>query len=459
MIFTSISFLFYFLPIVLVIYFIVPKKIKNIILLITSLCFYFIGEPKYILLLLIEVFISFFGTKLIAKSESEEVLYFFIFIHLLLLGIFKYTNFVFDTINSLFRLNINIIDIALPIGISFYSFQIISYEIDVYRKKVKVQNNLFNYMMYVTLFPQLIAGPIVRYETIEKEIKDRTHSFSNVSYGIRRFIIGLSKKVLLANLLGEVCLCFNDALDKTIIFYWLNAICYMLQIYFDFSAYSDMAIGLGRIFGFNFLENFNYPYISQSITEFWRRWHISLGTWFRDYVYIPLGGSRKKQVRNILVVWMLTGIWHGANWNFIIWGLMFGFVLLLEKLVLKKHLDKMPVILRRFYTLFIVMISFVIFSSNTVSDIFNNIFGLFNINNKLFDAYSLDILKSNLVLIVFSIIFTTPLIKNLIERVDNNKLCHNLINILEPIVLLCLLLVSTSYIIDGSYNPFLYFRF
>lgn len=459
MVFASISFLYYFLPIVLLIYFTAPRKYKNIVLLICSLVFYFIGEPKYIVLLILEVIISFYGTKLMDKRDSKDILYVLIFIHLLILGIFKYTNFIFDNIGFILNIKIDFINIVLPIGISFYTFQIISYEIDVYRKNIKVQNNLFDYMTYVTLFPQLIAGPIVRYETIEGELRKRKHTLENISNGIRRFIFGLAKKVLLANLLGEVCLLFNNSIDKTVLLYWLNAICYMLQIYFDFSAYSDMAIGLGKILGFNFLENFDYPYISKSITEFWRRWHISLGSWFRDYVYIPLGGNRKKQIRNILVVWGLTGIWHGASWNFVIWGLLFGILLLIEKLFLKKYLDKMPMIIRRIYTLFIVMISFIIFASNNMTDAINNIVGLFNIKNGLFNKYSIDVLRNNLLLIITSIVFATPLFKNLIIKLNSNKVKHNILNILEPVMLICLLIMSTAYIIDGSYNPFLYFRF
>lgn len=459
MVFTSISFLYYFLPIVLLIYFLVPQKFKNIVLLFSSLTFYFIGEPKYIILLILEIIISFYGTILMDKKESKDILYILIFIQLLILAIFKYTNFIFNNINSIFNTKIDFISIVLPIGISFYTFQIISYEIDVYRKNVKVQKKLLNYMTYVTLFPQLIAGPIVRYETIEKELSERKHTLENISNGIRRFIFGLSKKVLIANLLGEVCLLFNNNLEKTILLYWLNAISYMLQIYFDFSAYSDMAIGLGKIFGFQFLENFNYPYISKSITEFWRRWHISLGTWFRDYVYIPLGGNRKKQVRNILIVWCLTGIWHGASWNFVIWGVLFGIILLVEKLFLKKYLDKIPNSIKRIYTLFIVMISFIIFSSNNMLDAINNIIGLFNIKNGLFDIYSINILKNNLILIIISIILSTPLLNNLVYKMNNNKRIHNILNILEPIILICLLIISTAYIIDSSYNPFLYFRF
>ena len=332
MLFTSISFLYYFLPIVIVAYFIVPKKLKNLILFIASMLFYFYGEPKYIILMIAEILIAYIGAILINKYKSKALLITVVIIHVGLLTIFKYTDFFIENLNNIFNLKLSLLRIALPIGISFYTFQIISYEVDVFKEKVAVQKNLLKLATYVSLFPQLIAGPIVRYETIDKELSSRKHSFENFAYGARRFTIGLAKKVLIANMLGELCNTFSSTNEKSVLFYWMFGISYMLQVYFDFSAYSDMAIGLGRIFGFHFLENFNYPYISKSITEFWRRWHISLGSWFRDYVYIPLGGSRKGNkilIRNLLIVWALTGIWHGASWNFVIWGLMFGIILII----------------------------------------------------------------------------------------------------------------------------------
>ena len=333
MLFTSISFLYYFLPIVIIIYFILPKKMRNFILFIASMVFYFYGEPKYIFLMLTEILIAYIGAILIDKYKSKSLLIITISIHIGLLCVFKYTDFIIDNINTVFNSSLPLLKIALPIGISFYTFQIISYLIDVYNGKVMVQKNLLKLATYISLFPQLIAGPIVRYETISEELDNRKTSIADFSYGVRRFIIGLSKKVLIANLLGELCNQFISTDEKTILFYWIFAISYMLQIYFDFSAYSDMAIGLGRMFGFHFLENFNYPYISKSITEFWRRWHMSLSSWFKDYVYIPLGGNRKglkKQIRNIFIVWLLTGMWHGASWNFIIWGLLFSIILIIE---------------------------------------------------------------------------------------------------------------------------------
>lgn len=460
MLFTSISFLYYFLPITLILYFIIPKKYKNVILLVSSLLFYFYGEPIYVFLMIAEILIAYFGALLIDKYKDKTILIILLIIHISLLFIFKYTDFILTNINNIFNANINLLKLALPIGISFYTFQIISYEVDVYKKKVSVQKNIINLATYVSLFPQLIAGPIVRYESINEELDNRKTTFNDFSYGVRRFIIGLSKKVLLANVLGELCSTFNTISDKTVVFYWLFAISYMLQIYLDFSAYSDMAIGLGRMFGFHFLENFNYPYISKSITEFWRRWHMSLSSWFKDYVYIPLGGSRcekTKIIRNIFVVWFLTGLWHGASWNFIIWGLLFGIVLVIEKLFLQKVLDKTPNIFKHIYVLFIVMISFVIFNGE---NIINNIQGLFGINNISFiNSVSIHYLKNYLIILIISILACTPLFKNIIEKLKNNKKIIKVINLLEPIYLVLLLFIVTVYLIDNSYNPFLYFRF
>lgn len=330
MVFTSISFIYYFLPLLLICYFVVPKKFRNIILLMFSVLFYFYGEPKYMLLMLIEVLISYVVGLLIDKYKSKNILIIGIFIHVLLFGIFKYFNFVIINVNNLFHSNLNLLNVILPIGISFYTFQIISYEIDVYNKKVNVQSNILKYFLYVFLFPQLIAGPIVRYQDVNNEIDNRNVTFEMFERGVRRFIIGLSKKVIIANNLGELCNIYLNLGDKSVLFTWIFAIGYMLQIYFDFSGYSDIAIGLGKMLGFNFPENFNYPYMAKSITDFWRRWHMTLSSWFRDYVYIPLGGNKKgvlKQIRNILIVWLLTGLWHGASWNFIVWGLYFGILL------------------------------------------------------------------------------------------------------------------------------------
>ena len=463
MLFTSISFLYYFLPIVIILYFIVPKKFKNFILFLSSIFFYFCGEPIYTFLMIGEIFIAYVGVRYLEKHRKKSILVSLLAIHIGALGLFKYSDFTINNINQIFGSKIPLLKLALPIGISFYTFQIISYVVDVYRGKVKAQKSFLKLATYVSLFPQLIAGPIVRYETIEKELDSRTSNFENFAYGVRRFVIGLGKKVLIANMLGELCDVFSTTNEKSILFYWIFAISYSLQIYFDFSAYSDMAIGLGRMFGFHFLENFNYPYISKSITEFWRRWHMSLSSWFRDYVYIPLGGNRKGTiilVRNIFIVWALTGIWHGANWTFVIWGLMFGIMLIIEKLFLTKHLEKMPSILQRIYVLFTVMISFIIFNANSIGEAWNNIIGLFGANGEsLINASTVYYLKSYLMVLVIAIIGSTPLLKNIIEKLKTKTNANKIINLLEPIAMASILIIVTAYLVDNSYNPFLYFRF
>lgn len=463
MLFTSISFLYYFLPLVLIIYFIVPRKYKNLILFIFSLLFYFYGEPKYIFLMLLEIFVAYIGAILVDKYKSKDIFIFIIFIHILLLVIFKYTDFIIEIFNNVFNFNLKLFNISLPIGISFYTFQIISYIVDVYKGKVKVQKNFLKLATYISLFPQLIAGPIVRYESIEKELDDRKETFEDFSYGVRRFVIGLFKKVLIANILGELITKFNLIDERSVLLYWIFSISYMLQVYFDFSAYSDMAIGLGRMFGFHFLENFNYPYISKSITEFWRRWHISLGTWFRDYVYIPLGGNRVNKIkflRNIIIVWLLTGIWHGASLNFCIWGLFFGIMLIIEKFSFNKYLEKIPSFIRRIYVLFIVMISFIIFGSSNMNDAFNTIKGLFGFNKEVFiNNYTIYYLKNYLLVLILAILLSTPLIKKLVLKLKKNCFIKKLFDILEIVSIPIILVIVTSYLIDNSYNPFLYFRF
>ena len=463
MLFTSISFLYYFLPTIIILYFITPKKYRNYILLIFSIIFYMYGEPKYVILMLVEILVAYFGALLIDKYKSKEIFLITIIIHIGLLCVFKYTDLFIGTINSIFKTNISFLNIALPIGISFYTFQILSYVIDVYRGKVKVQKNILKLATYVSLFPQLIAGPIVRYETICDELDNRDETIEKFSLGVRRFIIGLAKKVLIANMLGELCTKFSLVDERSVLFYWIFAISYMLQVYFDFSAYSDMAIGLGKMFGFTFLENFNYPFISKSITEFWRRWHISLSSWFKDYVYIPLGGSRKgtlKLVRNILIVWFLTGIWHGAAYNFIIWGLFIGVFLVIEKLWLSKYISKLPKFLRNIYVLFIITISFIMFNAGSINEAFFNIKGLFGLNKEVFiNNYTIYYLKSYLIVLIIAIFGATPLFKNIIEKLKKSKCLNKIINVLEPIFLIILLLLVTAYLIDSSYNPFLYFRF
>ena len=461
MVFSSITFLFYFLPIVLAIYYIVPNKFKNIILLISSFFFYFYGEPKYVVIMAISIITTYIFGILIDKHSKYKKIYLIlsIIVSLGMLVYFKYIDFLITNINLWLTNKIDLINVILPIGISFYTFQLISYIIDVYNGKAKVQKNILKLAMYVSLFPQLIAGPIVRYTTIEEQIEKREYSFEKFSTGIRRFIIGLGKKVLIANVLGELIQVFLISNEKSVLFYWIYAIANMLQIYFDFSGYSDMAIGLGKMFGFEFLENFNYPYIATSITDFWRRWHISLSSWFRDYIYIPLGGNRVSKIkwlRNILVVWLLTGLWHGAAWNFIIWGLYFGILLILEKVFLEKYIKKLPKIISRIYVLIIVMISFIIFSGENTNIILDNIKGLVGIKNvPIITEESIYYCKSYLITIIIGIIGATPILKN----IANSEKIHSIINVIEPIFLLLILVVCTSYIIDGSFNPFLYFRF
>ena len=372
--------------------------------------------------------------------------------------IFKYTDFFIDNINNILNINIPYMNIIMPIGISFFTFQIVGYIVDVYNKKHKSAKNIINFMTYVCLFPQLVAGPIVRYIDVEEELEKRENNFDKFSEGIKRFIIGLSKKVLIANVLGEFT---KSLVTETIISSWLKPISYTLQIYFDFSGYSDMAIGLGLMFGFKFLENFNYPLIASSITDFWRRWHMSLSSWFKDYVYIPLGGNRVgklKWIRNLFIVWFLTGFWHGASWNFIIWGLYFGIILVIEKKFILKYIEKTK-IFKYIYTLFIVVISFLIFNSNNVNDIIINLKNMFGINNlSVLNQETIYFLRNNLVLLCTSIISSTPLIKLTVSKLKKTKI-KIIIDIIEPLTYMLLLIISTAFLIDESFNPFLYFRF
>lgn len=467
MLFSSISFIYYFLPIVLMLYFAVPFKYKNFILLICSLFFYFYGEPIYSILMIVSCISGYLHGLWIEKLKKSRYaklpLICSVVFSIGLLLYFKYADFLINNAIWIFDLNLKPLNVVLPIGISFYTFQILSYTIDVYKGEAKVQRNFFNFAAYVTLFPQLIAGPIVRYTTVEQELSQRNHSIEGFSYGVNRFIVGLSKKVLIANTLGELGKIFSNIQEQTIIFYWIYAIGFMLQIYYDFSGYSDMAIGLGRMFGFNFLENFNYPYISRSITEFWRRWHISLGTWFRDYVYIPMGGNRVsklKWIRNIFVVWFLTGFWHGANWNFVIWGLYFGVFLVLEKFILKNILNKLPSVIGHLYTLFFVLISFVIFNTNNITEFIEYIKGMFGVLNIPFlNSEAVYYLKSYGLMLIISAFGATPAAVKIIKNMKINKKGSFILNTLEPLVLVALLLLITGYLVDGSFNPFLYFRF
>ena len=456
MLFSSIPFLYYFLPSVLILYFIVPKKLKNTVLMLSSLVFYGWGEPKYVVLMIASIVIGYFSGILIEafsqKKLSKVFLGISVAVNLGFLAYFKYADFFIQNFNAVTGLSIPLLRIALPIGISFYTFQILSYTIDVYRKDVPAQKNIINLAAYITMFPQLIAGPIVRYSDIAKQLEERTHSFENFSKGIRRFILGLGKKILIANSLGELCDVFKASDDKSVLFYWLYAVAFGLHVYFDFSGYSDMAIGLGRIFGFRFSENFNYPYISKSATEFWRRWHMSLGTWFRDYVYIPLGGNRVSKPKwffNIFVVWFLTGFWHGAAWNFIIWGLFFAVLLIVEKVFLLKYLDKSKVI-SRVYTLVAVGISFVIFNATDMKEAFSYIGGMFGAGDlPLVSTEFFYYLKSFAVTLVIGIIGATPIVKNTVEKIFENSKISKFIWVLEPVGLVALLAVMTAYLVDG----------
>lgn len=466
MLFSSIPFLYYFLPLVLLFYFGVPKSLKNTVLLLFSLAFYAWGEPMYVFLMIATVGVNYLLGLLIEKFRGRMLSKIFVILSVTLslgvLGYFKYADFFIENFNAVTGLSVKLLGIALPIGISFYTFQILSYTVDVYRGDVRAQKNPITLGAYISLFPQLIAGPIVRYSDVEKQLQERTHSFDKFSSGVRRFIFGLSKKIILANTLGELCEAFHMSNDKSVLFYWLFVISYMLQIYFDFSGYSDMAIGLGKILGFDFMENFRYPFISRSVSEFWRRWHISLGSWFRDYVYIPMGGNRVKKLRllvNIFTVWFLTGFWHGAEWNFIIWGIYFAILLLAEKYFLGKYLEKTKV-LSHIYVLFLVAISFAIFSANGLGEAFSTVGGMFGAGSIPFVSKGFIYSLRNYGLILFiSMLASTPLFVRVTKKLSSNKKAKAVIDIFEIPVLLILLFIVTSYLADGSFNPFLYFRF
>ena len=467
MLFSSIPFLYYFLPAVVLLYFIVPKALKNFVLLAFSLVFYAWGEPKYVFLMIASIALGYVLGLLIERFHGKIWAKIFLALSLIsslgFLAYFKYADFFISNFNAATGLSVPLLKIALPVGISFYTFQILSYTIDVYRGEVKAQRNFISLAAYIALFPQLIAGPIVRYSTIAEQLNYRTHSMERVALGARRFILGLGKKILIADVLAEFCASFGASDDKSVVFFWAYAIAYSMQIYFDFSGYSDMAIGLGKIFGFDFLENFNYPFISGSITEFWRRWHMSLGTWFRDYVYIPLGGNRVGKLRglfNIFVVWMLTGFWHGASWNFVFWGLYFAILLLIEKVFLLKYLKKMKV-MNHVYVIFLILISFVIFNSTEgLSQLFGTVGGMFGAGDVPFiSTETIYYLRSYGVVFILALIGSTPLIKMAVTKVQEKKIGERVLNTIEPIVLVGLLLVMTAYLVDGSFSPFLYFRF
>ncbi len=467
MLFSSISFLYIFLPIAFSLYFTCPKKYRNYVLLILSIAFYFFGEPIYVILLIFSSISDYYHSLYIQKhkntNKAKIALISSIIINLSMLFFFKYLDLFISLFNICFGTRLPLTHIPLPIGISFFTFQTMSYSIDVYRGEVIPEKNFFTFATFVSMFPQLIAGPIVRYSDIESELKNRTCNLDSYYLGIKRFVIGLAQKVLIANSLGEFIEIFKSTNDKSTVFFWAYAIAFSLQIYFDFAGYSNMAIGLGKILGFNFPENFNYPYISKSITEFWRRWHMTLGKWFRDYLYIPLGGNKKSKFRqliNITVVWTATGLWHGASFNFILWGLYFGVLLILEKFIIGKWLEKLPSIIRHIYLIVIVVLSFVIFDSESITEISEKFIGIFSLSGLPFLSLSAKYyISSYAIVFILSFIFATPILKIGCEKIKHTKIGKIALSIFEPILLTTLIVLSTAYIIDGSFNPFLYFRF
>ena len=462
MVFSSVPFLYVFLPVVLLGYFLVPRRFKNVVLLAASLFFYYYGERAYTSLLLISSLSDYLHSLYIEKHRGTQrakiALVSSIAVNLALLGFFKYADFLISTVNGLLRTSIPLLKVPLPIGISFFTFQTMSYTIDVYRGRVHAQKNLVTMGTFVCLFPQLVAGPIVRYSDIALELEQRSTTLDEVSAGARRFVVGLAKKVLVANAMGELCGLYRSAGEQTTLFALLYAAAFTIQIYYDFSGYSDMAIGLGLLFGFHFPENFNYPYLSRSVSEFWRRWHMTLGGWFRDYVYIPLGGNRVPRllyIRNIFVVWALTGLWHGAAWNFVVWGLLFGVLLTAEKLFLDKWLQKCGRILPHVYVMAVVVLSFVLFNASSMQGALADIAAVLGLTGAPFaGTLSLYYLKSYAVLLAVSVVGCTPWPKKLALALPEGVRA-----VLEPVAMAVLLLLVTAYLVDGSFNPFLYFRF
>ena len=468
MLFSSIVFLFTFLPAVMILYYLLPVRFRNVILLLASLVFYAWGEPVYLFLMLLSILFNYFSGLGIArnlqdKRAAKRSLVFNLIINLAVLGFFKYEGFVLDTLNGILPVHISYHALPLPIGISFYTFQILSYIIDVYRGNVKVQTNLPNFALYVTMFPQLIAGPIVQYADVDEQLASREVSWTKFGEGSMYFIRGLAKKVLLANTSGMI---FTEVsgLAKgniAVVTAWLGAFAYMFQIYFDFSGYSDMAIGLGKMFGFEFNMNFNYPYVAKSITEFWRRWHISLSSWFRDYVYIPLGGNRVskiKHIRNLLIVWFLTGLWHGAAWNFVAWGLYYGVILIIEKYLLSPVLDRLPDVVRHIYSIVLVVIGWVLFFSSSFGQAADYIRVMFGAGAHGFaDRESMYLLTSNLILWLILIFGSTPLVHFRYEHMLRSKKWNT--TIINSVVYAALFIVCIAYLVTETYNPFLYFRF
>lgn len=463
MLFSGIPFLFYFLPCVLLVYFIVPQKGRNAVLLAASLFFYGWGEPKFLLFMVFSIVQGYVFARLIGRGRRKKLfLMLSLVLSFALLGYCKYADFFIENFNAVTGLSLPLLKIALPIGISFYTFQIASYEIDVYRGDVAAQHNFIDFAAYVAMFPQLIAGPIVRYRDIAPQLKERTHSLEAAASGASRFAVGLGKKVLVANVLAQLVSAYKASAEQTALYAWLYTIAFTLQIYFDFSGYSDMAIGLGRIFGFSFPENFRYPYIAKSITEFWRRWHMSLGTWFRDYLYIPLGGSRCSRIRhifNILVVWMATGFWHGAAWNFVFWGLFYAVLLMAEKFFLLPALKKGRV-LPHVYVLLAVTLGFVLFDAASLKDALHQLGTLFGAGTASgLGTEALYMLRSYGVVLALAVLGATPLPAMLWKKAQEAKSLAPVLTIAEPLCTFVLLALCTAFLVDGSFNPFLYFRF
>ncbi len=460
MLFSSIPFLYYFLPAVLILYFIAPWKLKNAVLLVSSLIFYGWGEPKLLLLMIFTIAL-FYVCGLVIERAGEGWKKFWLcvsaVISLGLLGLFKYADFFIGSINAVTGLSLPFLRLALPVGISFYTFQCLSYTIDVYRGNVPAQKDPVAFGAYVSLFPQLIAGPIVRYVDVARELQARKTTWEDAFLGARRFLAGLAKKVLLADNFALLTQAYRESAEPSVLFAWMYAVAFAFQIYFDFSGYSDMAIGLGRILGFHFIENFNYPYLSKSITEFWRRWHISLGSWFRDYVYIPMGGNRVSKGRwvfNILTVWMLTGLWHGAAWNFVLWGLLYALFLLAEKWI--PALQKLPALLRHSYTMLVVILGFVLFNAQTLSQAGSDLAAMFGFGSlPLVSKHTLYCLGSFAVLLAVACFGATPAPKKAVMKLENARFGW----VLNLFLMLAALLLCTAYLVDGSFSPFLYFRF
>lgn len=468
MVFSSLIFLFLFLPLTVLIYYVSPRKLRNAVLLVVSLIFYALGEPLYILIMIFSTVFDYFNGLLIDKYRDRKPIARAIFIgsmtgSLGILGFFKYAGFVVDNINQLFHLNLQVADLPLPVGISFYTFQTMSYVIDVYLDKVRVQRNFISFGAYVTMFPQLVAGPIVKYGDIAKQLDSRKVTLDRFGEGAELFIRGLAKKVLLANNIGLLWTSVKATPfeELSVLSAWLGIIAFTLQIYFDFSGYSDMARGLGKMFGFDFMENFRYPYISKSVTEFWRRWHISLGTWFREYVYIPLGGNRSglmKQLRNLLVVWFLTGFWHGASWNFIVWGLYFGFFVMVEKLLLLRWLERRPACVAHIYTLLVVIIGWVLFEMDHLASAGRFIGVMFGFSGHgLADQQALYALSTNAILLVVLAFCATPFPAKILSYVREKWKIAGMITV--PFIYILFMTLSTAYLVNETYNPFLYFRF